>query len=90
MSEKTIGLHKLQVGDCARVFCLQNPPAMRRRLEELGLVEGTRVECIGKAPGGELFAYLIRGAVIALRTRDGRDVLVFPLGNREEELYGAD
>lgn len=49
---------------------------MRRRLQDLGLVEGARVECVGRSPGGDPSAYLICGAVIAIRAQDGRNVLV--------------
>ncbi len=49
---------------------------MRRRLQEIGLTKGTLVECVGKSPGGDPSAYLIRGAVIAIRASDGRGVEV--------------
>lgn len=39
----------------------------RRRLLDLGLVPGTRVEAVRVGPGGDPTAYRIRGAVIALR-----------------------
>ena len=35
------------------------------------------MECLGRSPGGDPAAYLIRGAVIALRDRDSRGVLVY-------------
>lgn len=41
---------------------------MRNRLNDLGLIEGTCVECLHRNHG--LSAYLIRGAVIALRKED--------------------
>jgi len=72
------GLNEMQVGDCAVVHELQNPPVMRRRLQDLGLIENTVVECVGKAPGGELCAYLIRGAVIAIRATDAKEVQMLP------------
>ena len=76
--EKTMqtifGMNEMQVGDAAVVYELQNPYAMRKRLQDLGLVERTVVECVGKAPGGELCAYLIRGAVIAIRAVDAKEV----------------
>lgn len=68
------GLNEMNVGDCATVHELQNPPAMRKRLQDLGLIENTVVECVGVAPGGELRAYLIRGAVIAIRGVDAKAV----------------
>ena len=55
--------------------------SMRRRLLDIGLVEGTRVECVGVSPLGDPSAYLIRGAVIAIRAADCRDVLIGEDGN---------
>ena len=43
---------------------------MRRRLQDLGLVAGTRVTCLQRASSGDPTAYRIRGAVIALRADD--------------------
>ena len=47
---------------------------MRRRLQDIGLISGTRVECVGVSPLGDPAAYLIRGAVIALRREDSDGV----------------
>ena len=49
---------------------------MRRRLLDIGLIPGTRVECIGKSPGGDPKAFLIRGAVIAIRAEDADGIAV--------------
>lgn len=57
-------------GQQAFVCGLTTPGSMRRRLLELGLVKGTSVECLGRSPWGDPSAYLIRGAVIALRKVD--------------------
>ena len=45
-------------------------PAMERRLTDLGLVPGTKVTCQARSPAGDPCAYLIRGALIALRRTD--------------------
>ncbi|MBE6601464.1 MAG: ferrous iron transport protein A [Ruminococcaceae bacterium] len=79
-----IFLNELNVGDCAVVCELSNPPHTKKRLQELGMIEGTVVECIGRAPGGELFAYVIRGAVIAIRTSDGSLIRVQPTTEKGE------
>mgnify|MGYP001181001857 CR=1 FL=1 len=50
--------------------------SVRRRLLDIGLVEGTEVECVGRSPGGDPAAYLIRGAVIAIRDADAAGILV--------------
>ena len=88
--QNTLGLHELNAGDCAVVYEVCNEPLMRRRLQDLGLVENTVVECIGKATGGSLCAYLIRGAVIAIRAIDGQSVRVRPITNATASHHGAD
>ena len=50
------------------------PPAMERRLTDLGLVRGTRVTCMARSPAGDPCAYLIRGALIALRRADAAGI----------------
>lgn len=57
-------------GDTATVKEIITEGDMRRRLLDIGLTPGTRVECIGKSPGGDPKAFLIRGAVIAIRNED--------------------
>ena len=49
---------------------------MRRRMQDIGLIEGTEVECVQKSPAGDPVAYRIRGALIALRAEDSARVLV--------------
>ena len=65
-------------GQGACVCGLAPQGTMRRRLLELGLVDGTIVECLGRSPWGDPSAFLIRGAVIALRKADCAGILVQP------------
>lgn len=76
-------LDRLKPGEKAVVKSLLAHGSMRRRLLDIGLVEGTQVECVGISPLGDPAAYLIRGAVIAIRSADSRDVIV------EEERHGS-
>jgi len=69
-------LSNLQEGESAQVKLLINQGSIKRRLQDLGLVEGTQVQCVQKSPYGDPIAYRIRGAVIALRTEDAKGVLV--------------
>ena len=43
---------------------------MRSRLADLGLLKGSRIKCLQKSSGGDMTAYLICGAVIAVRKSD--------------------
>lgn len=72
------GLPALKRGERATVQALAVTGSMRRRLQDLGLVEGTQVECLGASPFGTPCAYLVRGAVIALRRQDAAGVLTGP------------
>lgn len=69
-------LNEINPGEIAYITSIGCPYAMRRRLFDLGLVEKTRIECIGRSPFGDPTAYLIRGAVIALRREDCNGIFV--------------
>lgn len=69
-------LAMLHEGERARVQALTQRDTMRRRLQDIGLIEGTQVECVLKSPWGDPVAYRIRGALIALRSTDAAGVLI--------------
>ena len=71
-------LNEINPGQKAVVRELRSTGSMRRRLLDIGLIKNTRVECIGRSPGGDPSAFLIRGAVIAIRSEDLKDILVMP------------
>lgn len=71
-----VKLSELPVGKSAVVDSLKIEGTMRRRLMDIGLVPGTRVKTLRVSPTGDPRAYRIRGAVIALRSDEGKKVLV--------------
>lgn len=73
---RKITLSELETGEKAVVSGLLTHGAMRRRLLDIGLTEGAEVECIGRSPAGDPTAYLIRGAVIAIRSEDAREIVI--------------
>lgn len=50
--------------------------SIKRRLLDIGLIEGTEVENVLISPLGDPMAFLIRGAVIALRCEDSKNIMV--------------
>lgn len=66
----------MKVGEKCVVHKLNTNGSMRRRFLDIGLIENTSVECVGISPCGDPSAYLIRGAVIAIRSEDSRDILI--------------
>lgn len=75
--DETIRLSELRVGECGRVREVRAAGGIRGRLMDIGLLRGGRVECVGQSPSGDPAAYLIRGAVIAIRARDAKNILLF-------------
>lgn len=69
-------LSDLSQGDAATVRELTSNGGIRRRLQDIGLIPGTKVECVQKSPLGDPVAYMIRGAVIALRYEDASRVII--------------
>ena len=70
---------RLEEGQQALVTEVREDGAMGRRLRDMGLVRGTPVRCLQVSPLGDPVAYLIRGAVVALRRADSRMIRVEPL-----------
>jgi len=65
-------LYELKPGETARVEDLEAEGLIRRRLLDLGLVPGTKIESIRKSPLGDPILFDIRGAMIALRKEESR------------------
>ncbi len=70
-------LNDIEIGKTAVVKKLLTHGTMRRRLLDIGLIEGTPVQCIGRSPSGDPRAYLIRGAVIAIRSEDCAEIITY-------------
>lgn len=76
MSDSRFPLSLLPIGRKATVFDLNNETSMKRRLLDLGFTQGTVVEALQKSPAGDPIAYLVRGAVIALRHEDSSSIIL--------------
>lgn len=76
MKKMTMSLHELPLGGWGTVDSIQAEGITRRRMLDLGLVPGTRVEAIRKSPSGDPRAFRIRGAVIAFREEEASKILI--------------
>jgi len=65
-----MGLDKLPLGIPGQVTQMAENMPLTQRLNQFGLVPGTRICCRYRTPGGSVTAVEFRGAVVALRTRD--------------------
>ena len=69
-------LNDIKPGETATVKSLSSTGSIKRRLLDIGLIENTEVECVGRSPCGDPTAFLIRGAVIAIRKEDCGNILI--------------
>lgn len=75
--QKELLLCDINPGERAHVKKILTTGSMRRRLLDIGLINNTTVECVGKSPLGDPMAYLIRGAVIAIRREDSKNIIIW-------------
>lgn len=71
-------LDELVRSERAVVTRLDARGGQRRRLMDLGVLPGVEILAIGTSPLGDPTAYMVRGAIIALRRAQARDIQVVP------------
>lgn len=76
MNNQIIPLTSMHLGEKCVVRQLTSDGLVRRRMLDLGLIHDTVIEPLQKSPSGDPVAYLIRGAVIALRSEVASMILV--------------
>ncbi len=76
----TYTLFDIDTGESAIIENIDTSGDIHRRLLDLGFVKGGTVKCVGKSPSGDPAAFLVRGAVIALRSEDGRKISIQRVG----------
>lgn len=74
--KQELTLRSLRPGERGRVHAMRVTGPMRRRLRELGLVEGAELRCLGRSPLGDPTAYSLYGAVLALRDADSARIAI--------------
>ncbi len=73
---KEMSLYDVPIGNKAVIKKVISSGSIRRRLLDIGLTPGTVVESTLINLGGNLIAYMIRGALIAIRDDDARNILI--------------
>ena len=84
MRTKEMNLSQVKQGMTVTVHKLQAKEEIRRRLLDIGLIEGTKICCLYSGPSGDPTAYLIRGTVVALRREDAGQIRVLAFGEQNQ------
>jgi ferrous iron transport protein A len=72
-------LADLAPGQAAVIAALALPAETAEPLMDLGLVAGSQVMAVRRAPGGDPVVYRVDGAEIALRRETTRHISIFPV-----------
>ena len=71
-----MNLAQARIGQVVTISHVAGEGSFRRRLMELGLVPGTRVEVLGVAPLGDPLELLVRGGSLSIRRAEAQGVSV--------------
>ena len=71
-------LDQLAAGERGVIVSVDCPPTIARRLMELGVLPGTEVEVIRRAPLGDPMEIALRGVHLSLRKSEARHIDVTP------------
>jgi ferrous iron transport protein A len=77
--QATIGLRQLQVGQRARIVSVGASGEMGRRIRDMGLVAGTEVAIIGRAPLRDPVALRLKAFTLTLRNSEADYITVSPM-----------
>lgn len=64
-------------GESAIIKSVLLDGSISRRLYDMGFIEGTDIECVGRSLFGGMSAFLVRGAVYAIRTGECEKILIY-------------
>ncbi len=71
-----MNLSQLEQGKSAVIISVVNSRKMQRRLYDLGIIDGARITRVFTSPFRDPIAYEVRNTVVALRSRDARDIYI--------------
>lgn len=77
MEENVCSLASLKIGEAGILVKFENTnKAFRRRLLDMGLTKGVRIEIKQKSPLGDPVSVLLRGYQLCLRKEDIENIIV--------------
>ena len=69
-------LSDIPLGKVVEIQKLDMEENIKRRLFDIGMIEGTKIKAILSSPWQDPIAYLVRGTMIALRKEDSQNIIV--------------
>ena len=72
--KKVRTINELKIEEIGTVKRVEGNETIKRRLLDLGLIEGTKIKPVLVSPTGDPRAFEFRGGVIAIRKEDGKNI----------------
>ena len=69
-------MDNIMMGERGIVIKINGKDDIKHRLLDLGLSKGMEIDCVLVSPFGDPKAYWIKGALIALRNDDAKNILI--------------
>lgn len=69
-------LNDLRPGDIGTIDTIGGDKTLRRRIMDMGMVRGTEIEVVRRAPMGDPIEFLLRGYNLALRKNEAENIFV--------------
>ena len=76
MKIKIENLNQLPLNKSGKIKSIECNEGIKRRLLDMGLVNGTNIEPILVSPSGDPRAFLVRGTIIAIRKEDAKNIKI--------------
>ncbi len=74
--ENNISLNKINLNKKYIIEKVLLDEHTKKRIYDLGMIENTIIEAVYKSPFNDPIAYLVRGAIIAIRNKDAEKIIV--------------
>ena len=82
-----VTLDSLQVGERAILLAVNGDRSLRRRMMEMGLLEGSRLRISKSSPSGDPLEIKINDYYLSIRRCDAANIIVSPLGEDHHHFH---
>lgn len=69
-------LSELLPEEWGEVLYIEKKSALLQRFTDIGIIPGTKIQCVAISPLGDPIAYFVRGVTISLRKEDSENVII--------------
>lgn len=79
MAEKRkdkVGLNTLKPGEKGRIVGMDLGKGVGGKLQDMGFLQGSLVECCYRSPFGDPTAYFVKGVLIAIRSEEAGNIYI--------------